>query len=163
MAETRTNPNGANGVVLDPRQAPFLEYLFDRKGETYLDVVASAVKAGFSESYAIVLKSRMPDWLSKRVKRVGMLAKAEKNLNEVLELETKEKDLVGNEKENPQLLKIKVDVSKFIAETIGKDDYGKNEGGYGNTFNTIIFSDEQSAEIARRRLAGDKPSEAKSS
>ena len=33
------------------------------------------------------------------------------------------------------------------------------KGKEGDTFNTIIFTDEQSAQIARRRLAGDRPSE----
>lgn len=64
------------------------------------------------------------------------LMKAEQNIDEILDLDVEEpvvtmigvlKDKDGKEitKINPNLLRIKKDISQFVAETIGKNDYSK--------------------------------------
>lgn len=69
-------------------------------------------------------------------KKEQRLMKAERNIDEILDLEVQEpvitmigvlKDTAGKEitKINPNLLRIKQDTSKFVAETIGKEDYSK--------------------------------------
>lgn len=141
---TKTNPNGANGTVIDPRQTPFFQYIFDKNSESYLDFVKSAVLAGYSPSYAENLKSSMPEWLSKNLGKAKRLEKAEKNLDKVLDMKTRIPQEVGKKIisiEDPQLLKIQVDVSKFIAETLGKGDYGndKDETPITRTVNIVFF------------------------
>ena len=69
-------------------------------------------------------------------KRDRRLMKSEQNIDDILDLEVIEpvismigivKDAEGNEvtKINPNLLRIKADTSKFVAETLGKKDYSK--------------------------------------
>ena len=136
----KTNPNGANQYLVDPRQALFLEYYFDRKSETFSNGLQSALKAGYEQSYAEVIAARMPEWLSEKVKELNMLSKAERNMDEVLDLIVKQpilisKELVVDDSGNPievidaQLLKIKADMSKFIASALNKKKYGQKSGG----------------------------------
>ncbi len=158
---------------LDERQIKFLSFYLNPNSETYMSVRASALKSKFSESYADNLTHLLPDWLSENIgKRKSMLVKAERNLDNMLDLETKQliitmvgvlKDGKGNEikKENPNLLRVKADVSKFVAERLGKKDYGKEDEGKGDTYNTIIFAGGQINKIARRVLDGGESSKTK--
>ncbi len=145
-----TNPNGANQYVLDPRQALFFELYLDPKSLTFSNALQSALKAGFSQSYAESLMNLMPSWLSEKLGELNMLTKAERNLDKMLDLNTREpvmtmfgplKDGITKEvitKENSSLLKVKADVSKFVAERIGKAKYSTGEKG--NTVNIQINS-----------------------
>ena len=176
MAKRKTNPNGANQYLLDPRQAEFFKHYLDPKSSTFSNALQSALAAGFSPSYAESLMTLMPDWLSEKLGELSMLSKAERNHDQILDLKTaefvepeydedEEEPTPAYSRENPQLLKIKADVSKFVAERLGRKKYGQRDDQKGgDTFNTInIFSDERAARIARRVLNGDSPGEAVSS
>lgn len=69
----------------------------------------------------------MPDWLSSSISKV--LAKAERNLDTFLDLETKESVVTPTGevvmRENINLLRIKADASKFVAERLGRKKYGQ--------------------------------------
>lgn len=72
----------------DPRHVQFLQNYYDPKSPTFANGVRSAIKAGFSEEYSIILMSRMPAWVqSGKVKFDVMLEKAEQNLFDMLDMD----------------------------------------------------------------------------
>src|SRR3990167_5456085 len=106
-----SNPNKANQYMLDPRQKFFFEYWLDPKSETFSNVMQSAIKAGYEESYAQVLCSQMPTWFSEKIKEINLLSKAERNLNKFLDMDNKPT--------------IQADITKFVAERLGKAKYSQ--------------------------------------
>lgn len=91
MAKGLTNPNGANQYKLDPRQSLFLAYYLDPKSQSFGNATKSAVLAGFEREYAENIMSLMPEWLSAKIgqyRKSAMLEKAERNLDEMLDLPT---------------------------------------------------------------------------
>ncbi len=167
----KNNPYGANQWVADPRQQLFLSYYLNPKSPTFSIAIHSALKAGFAKEYAENIMNLMPDWLAERLGKISpMLLKAERNLNELLDLpsETQAMGAFGpifnkigkgkNSKKEPVfvhntgLLKIKSDVSQFVAERIGKSKYGPKVADT-SVFNIAIFNDEQRETIARRIIA----------
>lgn len=85
--QKRNNPNGANQWHPDPRQQLFIAYYKDPKSPTFSSARGSAIRAGYTEQYADNIMSNLPDWLLEVVGTVSpLLARAEKNLKEFLEL-----------------------------------------------------------------------------
>lgn len=172
----KTNPNGANQWVADPRQTLFLTYYLDPKSPTFSNALQSGLKAGFEESYAMNILDKMPNWLLERVEKLkssNLLAKAERNLDEMLELpnktqaigafgplwkkkskKVKDKDgkFVTKQVDTSEpvmvhavgLLKVKADVTKFVAERIGKSKYGTENHNDGNRILIINISGQSS-------------------
>lgn len=162
----RNNKRGGNQWLADPRDRLFLAYFMDPKSKTFGNALQSGLKAGFSQKYAENILYEMPDWLrEKQGKDISstMLQKAERNLEEALDLPSKvhamgafgplyEKTKKGKGKNAkvtkkaimvhaPGLLKIKMGVSTFVAETVGKDKYGK-DAAEGNRVLIINVSGE---------------------
>lgn len=121
---------------IDPRQALFLRLYVDPKSDTFANALQSAIKAGFTKQYASKITGDVPLWLEGGLKDTTLLNKAERNLNEILDLpnETQAVGAFGRiyDKEtkepvmelNTGILKVKADVSKFVAERIGRKKYG---------------------------------------
>lgn len=167
-----SNPHGANQWVADPRQQLFLAYYLDPKSTTFSNALQSAVRAGFSLEYAENIMAKMPDWLAEKVGNSRMLMKAERNLDEALDLPSKtqamgafgplfKKEGKGkNAKKTPimvhnsSLLKLKISTSEFIAERVGRDKYAPKIPDGGNTFNVVIFANDQRNKIAKRIIGG---------
>lgn len=156
------NPSGANGYDMDPRFLLFMQYYLDPESPTFAQVQKSGVRAGYSKYYAAVIRST-----SKRFKEVMdnalMIRKAENNLSDILSMKTDVvlRDRNGKILKDPndrpirltdaELLRVKVDVSKFVAERLYRRKYGKDEKE--TTYNTInVFDQEQSRRIAERIL-----------
>jgi hypothetical protein len=115
-----TNPNGANQYLLDPRQLRCWEYYVDPKSETFGNAKQSAIRAGYEDKYANQIT--VSEWFVGKVRRLNMLSKAEKVLEECLDLPVKvESGRTKKVKTDPALIKIKQDTAKFIASTVGKD------------------------------------------
>jgi hypothetical protein len=108
---------------LDPKQIKFLAGYTNPNSKTFGNGLQSALKAGYKQEYAESLTSKMPDWLSENVGSMRLLHKAEKALEETLDLICI--DDKGNR--DNQALKIKQDTAKFTAETIGKKKYSKRQ------------------------------------
>ena len=104
-----------NQYKADPRQADFLKYYLDRDSETFSNAYKSALKAGYEDEYAKVVTSKMPDWLSEKVKDEHLINLAENNLQEFLGSTSKETD----DK------KIKADMTKFTLKGLKKDKYSE--------------------------------------
>ena len=131
--EIRTNPNGANQYKPDPRQSLFLTYYLNPKSETFSNALQSALRAGYEESYANDITAQMPVWLSEsqgNLKRLGMLDKAEKNLQEFLDMDPND----------PKLIQIKADISKFITSRLGKKYYSERQELTGKEGEPLVIS-----------------------
>ena len=126
------NPNGANQFTLDPRQNLCWKYYIDPKSDTWSNAAASALKAGYTEDTAAKITTM--DWFAAKVRRLNLLNKAEKVLEETMDISHMKrkigmfgpiKDPITKEdvyEIDPAVLKIKQDTSKFIAERVGKND-----------------------------------------
>lgn len=58
MPDTTFNEDKERGeMMLDPRQEAFLDYYYEPESETFGKVYQSAIRAGYSESYAKVLRA----------------------------------------------------------------------------------------------------------
>ena len=114
MAET--NPNNANQYQLDPRQRYCWNYYVNPKSETFSNAYASAIKAGYEEETAI--KITTVQWFTERRRRLGLLAKGEKVLEETLEY-----SILNEEgKRDAAIARIKLDAAKHVTSTLGKDE-----------------------------------------
>lgn len=115
-----TNPNGSNQYSLDPRQRLLWKFYIDPHSETFGNALQSAIKAGYTTGTAEQITATT--WFKSKVRRVEMLDKAEENLKEVLKM-----DVMEEGKINPQLLRIKTDVSTTMAKTLGKEHYSEKQ------------------------------------
>ena len=95
----------ANKEVLDPRQALFLEYYMSPGTETFSNIYQSAIKAGYSESYADNMRAKTLEWISGNVGEVTkgeLVQKSKKVLNKSLDSDDE---------------KLAQDTAKFVAKT----------------------------------------------
>lgn len=112
--------------LLTPQQEQFLYNYTNPKSETFGNAKQSAVKAKYSPSYADSITDFLPDWLWENMGSMNRLKKAEKNLDEVQELEIKDSE----GKIIPEALRERTKVDIFMAERIGKNLYStKGEEG----------------------------------
>lgn len=144
IGKKKNNPNGANQYKVDPRQALFLAYYLDPKSDTFSNALQSALKAGYEQQYAESLTAKMPDWLSEKVGDKLMLSKAEKNLNEMLDMPVRTLEWEGHGEDaeqvvttEPALVKIKQDTAKFVAERLGKGKWSSRNELTGKDGNPI--------------------------
>jgi hypothetical protein len=86
-------------IEFTPQQLEFIKGYFDKNSPTFGNAYKSAKNAGFAEEYSQSITSQMPNWLANVVKSPEMVAKAENNLNNLLDDKDK---------------RIKLDVSKFV-------------------------------------------------
>lgn len=120
----KQNPNKANQYKVDPRQALFLQYYIDPKSETFSNAYQSAKKAGYEEEYAQNITGQMPTWLSESIRDRYLIDKAEQNLKEFLE---------QNED-----IKVKADITKFVAERLNKKKYSARQEITGEDGTQIV-------------------------
>ena len=137
----------ANQYATDPRQRLCWGYYINPRSETFSNALRSALKAGYEDTYATQITST--EWFRDKVRRLDMLQKAEKVLEETLDMDVSITTIV-NELEvikiDPALAKIKQDTAKFIAERVGKEYYSTRSevtGANGKEIkgNTIIFKE----------------------
>lgn len=118
-----TNPNGANQYQPDPRQKLFLAYYLDPKSETFSNAYQSAIKAGYEEEYAKTILNQDLDWLSESLRDNNLLNKAEKRLNQILDLEpVDEEGKIDN-----SLLANQMKAVTLVAKGIGKSKYSERQ------------------------------------
>lgn len=107
---------------VDKRIIDFTKAYTDPKSPSYMNILQSGIKAGYSYEYSKNISVQKPSWfvalqddvVSLRAK---LLAKSEQHFREALETEytTEDKDR----------LKIRHDTAKHISETLGKEAYSK--------------------------------------
>lgn len=98
---------------LSPKQIKFLESYLDIKSETFGNAYQSALKAGYSDEYAQNMTGQCPNWLSENISDAKLLLKAEKNINKLLDQDDD--------------LKVKADLTKFVAGRLGKKKWSERQ------------------------------------
>lgn len=111
------NIMAGNQYKPDPRQANFLKNYLDPKSATYSNALQSALRAGYSQEYSESILNQETEWITEALRADQMVAKAERNLNAMLDLD----------EEDTQRLKVKADITKFVAERLGKDRYSQKQ------------------------------------
>lgn len=114
--------------VLTPQQENFLSHYLNPKSDTFSNAYKSAKKAGYSEEYAQNITGQMPDWLSESISDMKRLRKAEKVLDEMLDLDSNE----------PSFIKVKQDTAKFLAERLNKTKYSSRAEHTGKDGKDLI-------------------------
>lgn len=100
----------------------FASFYLSPTSETFMNVRASAIRAGYSELYSNNITVQQPKWwlelvASAEFERAKMLATAQKRLCERLEEETDDRDRI----------KVQTDVAKFVSERLGKDFFSTRQ------------------------------------
>lgn len=90
------------------------ENFLNKNSSTYGNPYKSAKKAGLGDIAARDIENH-PIWIERSLRFNNFVSKAEKNVDEFLDIES----------EDPRLLKIKQDASFFIMETVGRDIYDR--------------------------------------
>ncbi len=135
MSKT-TNPNGSNQYQLDPRQKLCWEYYINPKSETFGNGRQSAMKAGYEEETANQIT--IAKWFLVKTRRLNMLSKGEKVLDETLEYDPKDAD---TGKVDIGIARIKLDAAKHVTSTLGKNE------GYSTRSETDITSKGEKIQI----------------
>lgn len=158
-----SNPNNANQYQLDPRQSLCWSFYINPKSETFGNGTQSAIKAGYEPDYADQITTVA--WFKGKLRRLNILDKAEKALEEMLDMPVMTTEWTGRGEEaeqivitNPALVKIKQDTAKFAAQTLGKDEgySSRNEvTGKGGESLMTSLTDEQKAKLDKL-LGNDK-------
>lgn len=132
--------------LLNPQQELFLKYYLDPKSATFSNGLQSALKAGYAQDYAENIMFVMPDWLAESISDMKRLRKAEKNLEEVQNLEI----FTDDGKVDSNIVGHRTKVDMFIAERLGKQKYStRNEltGADGKDLITEQLSDEEKKKL----------------
>lgn len=157
---------------LDTRQAKFLSLYLDPKSKTFNNALQSALKAGFSRNYANQITTAGTEWMTEaHGKRLKMLEKAERNLDEALDVDITEQAMGAFGpifdkktkkpvmKRNVEIMKLKHDASKFVAKTVGKEHYSENPNVLNdNRSINLTISDDKLSAIIRREASHIKKS-----
>lgn len=111
----------------DIRQALTVKYYTDPKSPTFNNLTQSARKAGFGDTYAKRFIHNQP-WVKKMHARHAKLMKTvEKNLEKFATMDTEGFAIIDKEiVQTPfsgEKLRIKADMNKFLASTLGRKDY----------------------------------------
>ena len=106
---------------LTPQQEAFLANYTDPKSATFGNATQSAKKANYSDEYADNIMALLPDWLSENIVDMKRVRKAEKNLDEVQNLNIYDE----NGKADAQIIDKRNKVDFFMLETVAKAKYSK--------------------------------------
>jgi phage terminase small subunit len=144
----KSNPNKANQYQLDPRQKLCWDSYINPHSKTFGNAYQSALKAGYEKGTAEQITGF--NWFIEKTRRLNMLNKAEKVLEEMLELNTintveKGDDLIV--KTDPALTKIKQDTAKFVAERLGKENYSSRSELTGKDGEALVITPEEKSKI----------------
>ena len=158
----RTNPNNANQYQLDPRQKICWDSFVDPKSETFSNAFKSAFAAGYTKQTALQITTEK--WFIEKVRRMNLLGKAEKVLDSMLEIDHRvpKIGMLGPIKDkktkkqvmetDAQILKVKQDTAKFVAERLGKNEGYSTRTEIGGPDGKDLFrpspEDEKKAKLA---------------
>lgn len=105
----------------DPRQSLFLSHYIDPRSPTFSNALQSGLKAGYSQEYSSTILSQDIAWLSESLKDSNLLHKAEKRLNQILDLEPVD----GEGKIDNSLMANQMKAVTLVAKGLGKAKYSE--------------------------------------
>lgn len=136
-----------NQYISDPRQKLCRDYYLNPKSDTFANARQSAIKAGYAESTAEDIT--LAEWFKEMIRHLNMLNKAQRNLENNLDMNTAVvKEVAGEQVAviDPQLEKIKQTASIFIAKTVGKEVYSERQELTGSDGKPLIINFDNSFE-----------------
>lgn len=128
--KSKPKPFPSNQFVFDPRQEEAWKFYMDKEGNTYGNAYLSAIRAGFGKGHAKQITTQ--EWWLTKARKSGLLVKAEKVLDEDLDMETvvpvigmfgpvvDRKTKKALTKIDPDLRRIRQSSATFIAARLGK-------------------------------------------
>lgn len=154
----QSNPNGANQYQLDPRQKLCWDLYVNPESQYFGNAYQAAQFVGYEENTAAVITTQT--WFKEKLRRLNMLGKAEKVLDEMLEMPVEVLDWegTGDAREQvvttePALVKIKQDTAKFLAERLGKDEGYSTRSELTGKGGDALIPDKQSKQKAEEALS----------
>lgn len=147
--------------LLDPRQLACWENFVNPESPTFGNQRQSAIAAGYTPLTADKVADQ--EWFAGRLRRMNMRAKAEKVLDEMLDMPVQRSKREGygeNSVEvivtDPGLVKIKQDTAKFAAERLGKEDWANRTEVAGPDGGPIVDAEkkEKSNSLIKQLLHG---------
>lgn len=131
--------------LLTPQQELFLAYYTDPKSDTFSNATQSAIKAGYTKSYGDNITTLLPDWLLESIGDMKRLRKAEKRLDQILDLEpVNDEGQVDN-----SLIANQMKAINLVTKGIGKSKYSERtevtgkDGGAIEINNVTELSDDE--------------------
>lgn len=131
--------------LLTPQQELFLAYYTDPKSDTFSNATQSAIKAGYTKSYGDNITTLLPDWLLESIGDMKRLRKAEKRLDQILDLEpVNDEGQVDN-----SLIANQMKAINLVTKGIGKSNYSERtevtgkDGGAIEINNVTELSDDE--------------------
>lgn len=119
-----TNNTGKTYKTVKPnfKAQVFASFYMSPTSETFMNVRQSAMRAGYTETYADNITVQQPKWWkeltqSSDFERAKILQKAQERIHERLNEDVKTKDGI----------KVQTDVAKFALERLGKDHYSTRQ------------------------------------
>lgn len=106
----------------DPRVAVFKAHYCNPNSDTFMNVLQSALRAGYSQEYSESLGFNKPQWYvdlmaDSNVQRARMLKAAENSLETAVNYDDSDKERAA----------LKLKASTFVAERLGKDLYSARQ------------------------------------
>lgn len=142
---------------LDPQKQLLLEKYCSPKSDTFGNAYKSALAAGYTDSYAKNIMHIMPDWLSEGVGDMKRLRKAERLMDNIMELPAvDEEGRVDN-----SLISNQIKVIGIVAKGPGKAKYSERtevtgrDGGAIQYENLNELSDAELARLITEGKSGD--------
>lgn len=137
--------NRTSEKLLTPQQERFLANYTNPASEHFGNAVQSALEAGYEESYANNITGLMPEWLSENIGDMKRLRKAEKNLDEVQNIQIYDKEGLPD----PQLIDKRTKVDLFLAERLNKNKYSARSELTGKNGESLFLKEEEKAPIIK--------------
>lgn len=135
--------------LLTPQQELFLERYTNPKSPTFGNATQSAIQANYSPEYADNIMALLPDWLSENIGDMKRLRKAEKNLDEVQNIQ------IYNEegKIDANLVDKRTKVDMFLAERLNKSKYSARSELTGKEGEPIQTKTDIDLELLAKKMA----------
>lgn len=109
--------------LLTPQQENFLAYYTDPRSDTFSNAYQSALKAGYAKEYSESITAQLPDWLSESLGDMKRLRRAEKRLDQILDLEpVDEEGRIDN-----SLIANQMKAINLVTKGIGKAKYSERQ------------------------------------
>lgn len=124
MASTPPDNTGKKykRTVYDPRIDIFKQFYLKPDSYTFMNILQSALRAGYSDQYAQNISTQKPGWW------VELMNSAEFNRAKMMkEAENRLYERITDETDDPQRMKLQTDVAKFVTERLGKDLYSTRQ------------------------------------
>ncbi len=143
IEDRKTNPNGANQYLLDPRQKLCWENYTHPDSPTFGNATQSAISAGYTEETANVIT--LTEWFSVRLWKLNATMVGEKKIQQLIDLPINNKDGV-----DVGIIRVQADLAKYITSTLGKNDgYSTRQELSGPNGGAIEIASEEKAKIIK--------------